>query len=258
MKIYVDVIFFLNFSFDFLLLITVKLLLKINIKFYRVLIASFIGALSTFLLFVPISSFTLFLFKIIVSILMILISFGKKNFLKNIGYLYFTSIVLGGFLTFINNQFSYKQEGLIFFFEGFSVPTLVLLIMSPIILFCYYKQTHYFKYKLSNIHQVELILKDKHYYYRAYFDTGNVLVDPYHNRDVHLLYDPKLFSKFTNFIIIPFKALNFSGIVRGIIFDTMIIDKTIIIEKPLIGFSKEPFHLDSNDMILHANLKDKL
>ena len=44
MKIYVDVIFFLNFSFDFLLLITVKLLLKINVKLYRVLIASFIGA----------------------------------------------------------------------------------------------------------------------------------------------------------------------------------------------------------------------
>ena len=258
LKIYVDVIFFLNFFFDLLLLLTVKIVLKRKISFFRAILGATFGALSTFLLFFSISSFTLFLFKVLVSIFMVLLTFGGRGFLKNMGYLYFVSILLGGFLTFINNQFSYKQEGIIFFFEGVSVPVIVLLILSPVIFYFYYRQSRYFENKLSNIHTVSLILGDKTYCYRAFLDTGNTLVEPYQNRAVHLLYDPNLAEKFDKFLPVEYQTINSSGFVRGVLFDKMIIDDKIEIEKPFVGFLSREFYLDDASMILNNQISSSL
>ena len=70
MKIYLDLVFFINFVFDFLLLLTVNIILKRNISIFRILIGSIIGGISIFLLFIKLNSITLFLFKLIISILM--------------------------------------------------------------------------------------------------------------------------------------------------------------------------------------------
>ena len=189
---------------------------------------------------------------------MILITFGRVGFIKNIGYLYFLSILLGGFLTFINNQFSYRQEGIVFFFDGVSVPFVVLLILSPIIFYFYYRQSCYFEKKLSNIHTVSLILGDKAYSYRAFFDTGNTLMEPYQNRAVHLLFDPKLSLKFDKFLPVEYQTINSSGFVRGVVFDKMIIDEKYEITKPFIGFLNKKFYLDDASLILNNQISSYL
>jgi len=254
----VDVIFFLNFFFDLLLLLTVKIILKRKISLFRAILGAVVGALSTFLLFFSISSFTLFLFKVVVSIFMILSTFGKIGFLKNIGYLYFVSILLGGFLTFINNQFAYKQKGLVFFFDGVSVPLIVLLVLSPIIFYFYYKQTRYFEKKLSNIHTVSLILNGKTYSYRAFLDTGNTLIEPYKGRAVHLLFDPKLSKQFDKFLPVEYQTINSSGFVRGVVFDKMIVDEHYEMDAPFIGFLSQKFYLDDASMILNNQISSSL
>ena len=136
MKIYLDLVLFINFMFDLLLLITVKIVLKRNIKWYRLLLGSLIGSLSIFFLFLKLTTISLFLLKIIISCVMIVITFGFKNktyFFKNLVYLYFVSIILGGFLYYLNLEFSYENIGLIFFHNGFSINFILLLILSPII-----------------------------------------------------------------------------------------------------------------------------
>ena len=79
MKIYVDLVLFLNFFFDFLLLLATSLILKRYVKIKKIFLGALIGSLSIFLLFVSIISFTLFLIKILISILMILTCFGYKT-----------------------------------------------------------------------------------------------------------------------------------------------------------------------------------
>ena len=84
---------------------------------------------------------------------MVLITFNFKNIrytLKNLFYLYITSVVLGGFLYFLNIEFSYKQVGLVFYHNGLSINFIVLIIASPIILFAYVKQAIYLKNNYSN------------------------------------------------------------------------------------------------------------
>lgn len=144
MKIYVDLIIILNFMLDFLLLLSLSLILKRNAKILRLLLGALIGGISIVFLFINVSSLELFFYKVFISILMILISFGFKNIkytFKNMVYLYLLSIILGGGLYFINDELAYKNEGLIFFHNGFSINVLIIIIASPIILFLYIKDS---------------------------------------------------------------------------------------------------------------------
>ena len=91
MKIYIDFVMILNFIIDFILLLSVKIILKRNTSINRILLGSFFGGLSILFLFFNINSFILFLFKLFISIVMVIISFKFINIkytLINILYLY--------------------------------------------------------------------------------------------------------------------------------------------------------------------------
>lgn len=79
MKIYIDLVLFLNFAFDFILLITTSILLKRNTKLIRIFLGSLIGSITIIILFIPFTTISLFIMKIILSILIIIITFGFKD-----------------------------------------------------------------------------------------------------------------------------------------------------------------------------------
>ena len=159
MKVYVDLVFLLNYFFDLLLLLLVAYQLKRNVKKIRYFIGAFIGSLSIFFLFIPLNSFSLFILKILVSIVMIITTFQFKNIyytLKNLFILYTTSMALGGILYFLNVQFSYKQQGLIFFYKGLSINVIFLIITSPLLLYMYAKQMKTLKDKYQHYYHVKM------------------------------------------------------------------------------------------------------
>ena len=91
MKIYLDLVLILNFVYDLLLLMCVDVTLKRFTKFYRLIISALAGALSLIILFLPFNKYVLFLFKVLVSLFMIIIAFGYKNikyFFTNIWNIY--------------------------------------------------------------------------------------------------------------------------------------------------------------------------
>ena len=136
MKIYIDLLLFLNFAFDFILLLTTNIILKRGAKIFNITLGSFIGSLSILVLFLNINSLQLFLIKIYLSIIMCLLTFNYKDIkytLINIFSFYLTSILLGGFLYLLNIEFSYKHNGLIFYNNGLSINIIILFIISPII-----------------------------------------------------------------------------------------------------------------------------
>ena len=108
MKIYLDLVILINFCYDLLLLMSVSVILKRQAKLYRLIIASLLGTISIVMLFLPINKIVLFLLKILFSVGMIIISFGFKSiksFINNMIYLYMCSVILGGFLYFLNIEF---------------------------------------------------------------------------------------------------------------------------------------------------------
>ena len=50
MTVYIDGLLFLNFYLDFLLLLTVVILLKRNVKMFRIIFGAFIGSLTILVL----------------------------------------------------------------------------------------------------------------------------------------------------------------------------------------------------------------
>lgn len=261
MKIYVDLVLFLNFIFDFLLLVVVSILLRRNVPIYKLMIGAFLGSLTTLTLFFSISSFTLFLIKLLISILMIIVSFGFQNiryFLKNIGFLYMSSILLGGFLYFLNIQFSYKQIGLVFYHNGLSINFIVLLISSPIIFYIYIKQTKSLKENYNFYYKVAFHFPNQKVFCNAFLDTGNKLNDPYTNKSIILVMKEKLKDiKIRSPIYVPYNSLNNHGLLTCFKAQKIIIDGKEC-DKFLVGISEENFFIDGIECILNNRIMEDL
>lgn len=235
MNIYYEEIFILNFLLDFMILYGTKRILKRNNKMIRVFVGSIIGSFTTFLLFISINNFILFLFKIITSILLVIITFGFKNIFKNILYFYLISIVLGGFcyLFEINNKF----------FLIFGCFIVIGILIKE---FLSYREIY------SNKYLVTIIIGKKKFCLDGFIDTGNRLIDPISRKSV-LLCNLNITSN--NIIYVPYKALNTSGVIKCIK-----PDKVIINDKEfdyLIGLSKDKFSIEEN-CILPNKLKEEL
>lgn len=257
MKVYLDLVFFLNFFFDCLLLFTVNIVLKRNVRKRRILFGGLVGSSSTLFLFLSMTSFELFLCKVFLSIAMTLICFSHtclKETIINLLYLYFVSILLGGFLYYLNLEFSYDVIRNVFVSNQFRPNTILLLLIAPTILYFYMKQSSYRKKRDNNLYCIELVEGKKKWQYTGYLDTGNQLYDPYTKRPVHLLYDPDYKpSRKQKVIYVPYQGLGVSGIIPCVFFDKMVINQEKEISKVLVGFSKDPFQIDGVTMILHSD-----
>ena len=106
-----DLILFLNFVIDLIILIVFGILLKWKKNLPRIILGAFIGSLSVLFLLIKLSNLELFIYKILLGSIMTYISFGYQNIkyvIKNFLYLYMVSIILGGFLYYLNILFSYR------------------------------------------------------------------------------------------------------------------------------------------------------
>lgn len=259
MTLYIDLIFLLNIWFDLLLLLSVSILLKRNIKLKRIIFGSIIGSLTFFILFIDFNSITLFLFKILVSIFMIIITFSYKNLkytLINLGYFYLASIILGGGMYLVSDLFSYSNDKLLFYHNGFRINYIVLLIISPLIIFFYIKNILKLKDKYASFYKVDIIYKEKVYHLNGYLDTGNNLYDMYKHRGI-ILVNLKLKFNDEELIYTPYNTLNHDGIIKCIKVDKIYINKYEF-NNYLVGLSEEEFKIDGINCILHNSMKGKL
>lgn len=257
MKIYLDVVFLINFFFDFVLLFGTKYILKEQTKLFKLALGSLIGGCSIFFLFLNITTFTLFILKIIISTVMILISFGSRGFLKKYAYFYILSIFLGGVMYLLNITFSYKNKGLIFFSNGLSINLFVMLILTPIIIYLYVKEARSYKNNYSNCYQVDIYINKVKYCLKGYLDTGNTICDNYKKRSVILLDLNKLNITNQKIIYVPFKTINGTGAIKCIVPDKVVIKENTYTDL-LLGNIKEKFNLENSSCILPNKIKEDL
>ena len=256
MKIYVDLVLLLNFFFDFILLFGVAMILRRQTTLKRLLLGAFVGSITIFSMFISISSFLLFLIKIFISIFMVLITFGYhdlKYSFRNLFYLYTSSIILGGFLYFLNVQFSYKNDGLVFYFHGLSVNLIALIVLSPVIIYAYVRQGLLLKNQYSNYYNADIYLKSGSIIpVTAFMDTGNHLEDPYKRRPILLLNNNLLSVDYEkdSVLLVPYDTLNHHGLLRCIVPDKIFIQGVGFRSNFLIGLSNEKIRMEGIDCII--------
>ena len=210
MTIYIDIILIINFIIDLLLLLSVSFLLKRRASITRIIISSSIGSLSTLLLFVIHNNFLLLIYKLLTSIIMIIITFKYNNFhyfKDNLIYLYIISIVLGGTIYLINNQISSINNGLIFTSNNLKINLLLLIIITPIIIYKYLKTTKNYQITYSNYYDIDIYYNDLCIKGTAFLDTGNNLKDPYFKRPI-ILINKELINEPVKTFFVPYSVVN--------------------------------------------------
>ena len=216
MKVYLDVIFVVNFIYDFIILLSSSVILKRNVKLTRIILGSLIGSITIFILFIRFNSFTLFLFKLVISIFMVLITYGYNDiryFIKNIYYLYLVSIILGGLLYFINNNFSHNV-GLVFY-NSYKLNIFFGIIISIIGIYIYMKNIRDLKINYNKYLKATIYFKDYEVEVKAFVDTGNKLKDPYSFKPI-ILVDKNILKIEQNILYVPYKMCNTDGLLKCI------------------------------------------
>lgn len=256
MTIYIDLIIFINLMFDFNLLLAVNLLLKRRKKIRHILRGSIFGCLSIFFLFFPLNNLILILLKFFISIIMIFLTFGKtsfKEFKENVTYLYLLSIILGGTIYLLNDQFSYKNLGLIFISQDYSLNLLIILILTPLFLFFYIKELKSLKTNYSKYYKVDILLNGNVINLTAFLDTGNKLIDPLSGKPIILVEQNMLNIKNIPYIFVPYNALNTHKLLKCFKPEYIIIENKVI-KHVLIGISENKFNIPGINCILNERI----
>ncbi len=185
MIVYLDIVFFENILMNYIIIFATGIVLKEKNTKVRFLISSIIGALYTIIMYlniIPIYSNVIM--KLILSIVIVYISFKPKSFkklIKNLIIFYLVSFVFGGcvfaLMYFIQPQLAQIKNGV---FVG-AYPIKVALIGGIISFIIIQLSFKIVKTKLSKkdmIYQIEITINNKSTKTKALLDTGNLLKEP--------------------------------------------------------------------------------
>ncbi|MCM3594395.1 sigma-E processing peptidase SpoIIGA [Metabacillus idriensis] len=191
MAIYLDVIWFLNFSFDLLLLLLTAILLKRKIMKLRIIVGALIGSSIVVLLFTPLAPLAMHPFgKLFVSILMVLSAFGFKRFkffAQSLFTFYFVTFMVGGGMMgahyFIQTEIGFADGILMTNSGGFGDPVswLFVLVGFPAAWMFSRKRLDDLEMKKIQYDQiVSVFIKvgDSTIPLKGFIDSGNQLYDP--------------------------------------------------------------------------------
>lgn len=250
MIVYIDLVFVINFLFDFCLLLSVDLILKRHTKKTRIIIGSLLGEISMITLFVNFSKAGLLMFKIMLSFIMAIVTYGKKDkkyIFYNVVYLYLSGIILGGFITYLYNQFKINRE--------YSLRYLIILFLSPIILFVYSKLMNKLKNNYNNCYKVIIDYENNHYEGIGFLDSGNKLVSPISGKPIILIEKEYIILHKLKLLPVPYTALNHHGILNCFKPDRLLINNKNV-ENVLVGISEVKFNIEGCSVLLNARMED--
>ena len=256
MVIYIDVLLIFNFIIDLLLLLSVAVTLKRNVSFYSIVSGAFIGSFSILLLFYNFNNIELFFLKLLISVFMILVAFKYRDikyFIKNLGYLYFSSLILGGGIYLFNNMVALENNNFKFISNSYQLNFIGMLILSPILIAYYvrkiktlkeYNEYRYYtsiKYKGNNIEGI------------GYIDSGNCLM--FKRKPVVLVSKRLINFEIEDYSLLPYQALNYIGIVKCFKVESLKYNSNII-KNIYLGVMDNEVGFDGIDFLLNKKMME--
>ena len=230
MTVYLDLVFFINFFFDSILLFSVALILKRQTNLKKILLGSLFGTVSIFCLFIRLSSISLFLIKFLIALIMVIITFN------------------------------YKHDGIIFYNNGLSANFYLFLMTSPLIIYLYIKQIKDIRNNYSNYYKLDIYLNDgKVISTTSFLDTGNNLFDPYLNRPI-ILVDKRLIKDdygYKDILLVPYDTIDSHGILKCLKVNYIYILGIGIRRNVLVGISNKKIMIDGVDSILNKKILEE-
>ncbi len=216
MTIYVDIIIIENLIMNFIILYATGLILKNKISFWKLLLASLIGAIYSALQYMYNTKIlSNIIIKIILSIVIIIIAFHPQNIkkmFKQLTLFYLTTFTFGGVATYL--IYVLKPQNIIIK-NGMYVGTYVLkvifigAILGTIILIVSFKMSKNKITKKDMICKVSIKLNGKEVILDTMVDTGNMLKEPITGNPVVVVEKNSLYD------VIPKEILNNTDSILG-------------------------------------------
>lgn len=254
MKIYIDLLLIFNFIIDLLLLLSVAVTLKRKVSFYRVVSGAFIGSFSILLLFFHFTNIELFILKLLVSVLMVLVTFKFKDikyFVKNISYLYFVSMILGGGIYLWNNMISLENNSFKFISNSYQLNFFGMLILSPILIAYYIRKIKNLKEHTQYRYYTSVRYKEYDIEGIGFIDSGNGLM--FKRKPVVLVSNKLVNFEVKDYSLLPYQALNHVGIVKCFKVDYLKYDSKIL-KDIYLGIMDNEVGFDGVDFLLHKDM----
>ena len=229
MILYADVLFFINFSMDFLSLFFCGKLLHKKLQKRRMVLSSLIGAFfATVLVLINSDSIMSIILSVFFAMLMIKVAFEEKK-LKHTAVLavmyLFVSATLGGTMSIVyavlnsvmgkyiaENSYGINYDG---------ARTFLILGVTAAIALALFKIFN----SRKNVKSVRLkiILNGQEYLLSGMCDTGNLLCEPFSGRRVILVGEESSIGKKINEIediykkYIPYRDVSNDGMLKGVV-----------------------------------------
>ncbi len=252
MKIYLDIVFIINYLMDYNILDILNKVLKRNVTKKRLLFSSLIGSITIFFLFLNINKYMLILLKLILAIIINLICFGfhdSKYLNINLIYFYMISTIYGGILFII------KQNSINNYFYIILILLFIPIISNLLVKIFNKRLSNYNYYYITKIY----FNNNKYIELPSFLDTGNKLIDPYTNKGIIIVNKNKVSNMvdIRSPIYVPYKTVNNTGLIKC--FKPVAIEiNNSIYKNYLIGLSEDNINIDGIDCILNYRLLEEL
>ena len=194
MTVYVDVIFLENIIINYIILYVTGIISKAKIKQLKILLGSIIGATYAIIYYIlNLKIYSSFIIKIILSIIIIYVSFNPKNLktlFKQVILFYLISFVFAGatigIIYMVNFQNITIQNGVLV--GNYTIKTILIGIIIAYFLVMIGQKIIKTKFsKKDMICDIEVDFEDKKIKTKALIDTGNMLKEPITNTSVIVL-----------------------------------------------------------------------
>lgn len=225
MKLYLDVIWLLNFFIDLSIILLTAIFMKQKVSKIRVILGAFIASFYLFFIFSPLDAIAMNPFvKSLYSLLIILVSFRFvrfRLFLQTWLTFYFVNFALGGGLlgvhyffdyetSFINGTFATRTSGF-----GSPISWIFVIVGFPLIYLFSKKRLETIeteKIRYEQIYPVTVMLADIHLQLRGFVDSGNRVEDPLSRRPVMFIDMTEVAEQFPPSLVQFTKNLRFSKV----------------------------------------------
>ena len=211
MIIYIDIFLIENTILNLIVLVSTVYVSKINIRFYKLVILSFIGSIYTIIEMYIFSVYYNSVLKLIIKILVIIVCVilvckgTLKEKVKFMFVFFMISFIYSGisyFVIYNFNVFSIKYIGISF-------------VVSFILCYIFSKINNNGLNSKNRICNIEVYINNKNLKLQALIDSGNMVKDPVGGRDVIIIESDELKNVF------DINYLNFlKGITEGKLLDT--------------------------------------
>jgi stage II sporulation protein GA (sporulation sigma-E factor processing peptidase) len=240
MRVYLDIVFIINFIFDFISLLGTSIILKRNTKIIRILLGSILGEITILTIFIRFNILELILLKVVISLLINLVVFSFRDircFFTNVYYFYLLELSLGGVLYMFNNH-----------------NILFEILIGIIFIYIFIKNIKRLKNNHNKYLSIKLDINNITYKFNAFLDTGNKLKDPYLNSPIILINNK---YNFEGNILVPYNTCNYNGILTCIKGNNLYVNNKKINKKFLVGLSNN-INLDGVDCIFNEELLEDI